>query len=68
MIAIVSGRPSVAARTTDCGEPPTATQTGSGSWTGRGQTPACSSGARNFPDHVTCVLSRIVSSSSSFSA
>ena len=46
MIAIVSGRPSAPARTTDCGEPPTATQTGSGSWTGRGQTPASLSGAR----------------------
>jgi hypothetical protein len=40
MIAIVSGSPSVPARTTDCGEPPTATHTGSGSCTGRGHTPA----------------------------
>ena len=31
MIAIVSGRPSVPARTTDCGVPPTAIHTGSGS-------------------------------------
>jgi hypothetical protein len=29
MIAIVNGSPSVAARTTDCGVPPTATQIGS---------------------------------------
>ena len=40
MIAIVNGSPSVPARTTDCGEPPTATQIGSGSCTGRGHTPA----------------------------
>jgi hypothetical protein len=36
MIAIVSGRPSTPARITDCGVPPTATQTGSGFCTGRG--------------------------------
>ena len=30
MIASAIGSPSVAARTTDCGVPPTATQTGSG--------------------------------------
>ena len=39
MIAIVSGRPSTPARTTDCGVPPTAIHTGIGSWTGRGHTP-----------------------------
>ena len=44
------------ARTTDCGEPPTATHTGSGSCTGRGHTPASSSGARCRPDHVTCIV------------
>ena len=53
MIASVSGSPSVPARTTDCGVPPTATQTGSGSCSGRGHTPASSSGARWRPDHVT---------------
>src|SRR5919202_1231380 len=36
MIASAIGRPSAPARTTDCGVPPTATHTGSGSCTGRG--------------------------------
>ena len=36
MIASAIGRPSAPARTTDCGVPPTATQTGSGSCSGRG--------------------------------
>ena len=36
MIASAIGRPSAPARATDCGEPPTAIQTGSGSCTGRG--------------------------------
>ena len=36
MIASAIGRPSVPARIADSGEPPTATQTGSGSWSGRG--------------------------------
>jgi hypothetical protein len=36
MIASAIGRPNVPARTTDCGVPPTATQTGSGFWSGRG--------------------------------
>ena len=53
MIAIVSGSPSVAARTTDCGVPPTAIHTGSGSCSARGYTPASTSGARCGPDQVT---------------
>ena len=36
MIASAIGRPSTPARTADGGLPPTATQTGSGFWTGRG--------------------------------
>ena len=36
MIAIAIGSPSVPARTADSGAPPTATQTGRGSWSGRG--------------------------------
>ncbi len=36
MMASASGRPSVPARTTDSGVPPTAIQTGSGFWIGRG--------------------------------
>jgi len=36
MIASVIGSPRVAARTTDCGVPPTAIQTGSGSCSARG--------------------------------
>ena len=36
MIASAIGRPSAPARTTDCGVPPTATHTGSGSCSGRG--------------------------------
>ena len=36
MMASAIGRPSVPARTADCGVPPTAIQIGSGSWTGRG--------------------------------
>jgi DNA polymerase len=68
MMATVRGRPNVPARTTDCGVPPTATHTGSGSWTGRGHTPAFSSGARRRPDQVTRVDLRISSSSSSRSA
>ena len=36
MIASAIGRPSTPARYADSGVPPTATQTGSGSWTGRG--------------------------------
>jgi len=68
MIASVIGSPSVPARTTEFGEPPTATQTGSFSWAGRGHTPAFCSGARSRPDQVTSVESRSFSSSSSFSA
>ena len=36
MIASAIGSPSVPARAADCGVPPTATHTGSGSWSGRG--------------------------------
>ena len=36
MIASAIGRPSIPARAADSGAPPTATQTGSGSWSGRG--------------------------------
>ena len=36
MIATISGRPSSPARTNDSGVPPTPTQIGSGSCTGRG--------------------------------
>ena len=40
MMASASGRPSEPARTSEFGDPPTATQTGSGSCAGRGYTPA----------------------------
>src|SRR5215217_7117375 len=59
MIARASGRPSAPARTADCGLPPTATQTGSGSCAGRGYTARSSSGARWRPLHVTRSESRI---------
>ena len=36
MIASAIGSPSRPVRSADCGEPPTATQTGRGSWSGRG--------------------------------
>ena len=68
MIAIVSGSPSVAARTTDCGVPPTAIHTGSGSCSARGYTPASTSGARCGPVQVTRSADRTASSSSSFEA
>ena len=68
MIAIASGSPSVPARIADSGLPPTATQTGSGSCTGRGWTTTFSSGARCFPDQVTGPDARSASSSPSFSA
>ena len=42
MMASAIGSPSTPVRTTDCGEPPTATQMGSGSWSGRGYTPRLS--------------------------
>src|SRR3954462_8211779 len=46
MIASAIGSPSAPARTTDCRVPPTATQTGSGAWAGRGETPWPSRGRR----------------------
>ena len=49
MIASAIGRPSAPARTADCGVPPTATQTGSGSCSGRGYTPRRRSAGASRP-------------------
>ena len=68
MIASASGSPSAAARTIEFGVPPTASQMGSGSCTGRGYMPAPWSADRCCPNHVTCSASRSSSSSPSFSA
>ena len=68
MIAIAIGSPSVPARNADSGAPPTATQIGSGSCTGRGYTPRSSSGARNVPSQVIRSDSRSFISSRSFSS
>ena len=67
MIATISGRPSNPARAKDSGVPPTPTQIGSGSCTGRGKTRWRTRAGRCRPDQVTSVESRIRSSSSSFS-
>ena len=67
MMASAIGRPSVPARTADGGVPPTATQIGRSLPRARIDAWSCS-GARCAPDQVTRSLSRIFSSSSSFSA
>ena len=55
MMASASGRPSMPARTTDCGVPPTAIQTGSGSWhRARIDAEVVDRRARCLPDQVTC--------------
>ena len=53
MIARAIGSPSTPARITDCGLPPTATHTGSGSCSGRGCTSRSCSGARWRPAQRT---------------
>ncbi len=67
MMARAMGRPSVAARTTDLGVPPTAIHTGIGACRGLGYTARSSMAGRWRPDHVTRSDSRSCRSSSSFS-
>ena len=60
--------PSVAARATEAGVPPTASQTGMGSCRGRGKTARSSMEALCCPDQVMRSSARSFSRSSSFSA
>ena len=68
MMAIISGKPSIPARATDAGVPPTAIHMGSGCCSGRGYMAASCRAARCRPDQLTLSESRSASSSSSFSA
>ena len=53
MMASVRGKPYRAARTTDCGLPPTPTQVVSGGRSTGGKTRMPSSGGRTVPFHLT---------------
>lgn len=66
--ASAMGRPRRPARTAEAGVPPTPTQTGRRSCSGRGATSAATSGARYRPLQVIGFRSRSATSSSSFSA
>ena len=64
MIAIMSGRPYLAVRTTDCGDPPTPTHVSRWPESVLGNTSASARAARVLPLHVTgCSFSSSVKSS-----